>query len=153
MDHSKIGGSVGFRVNNLFGDGIKEPLEVIVYEIYDLGNTDVLNTLANTLFKDTEFGCRLQSFCQVVEIGCEEKTIEIFVHKLIREVETKLGKELKSVLWLCDTVQDLVDSYEVQEDSVFSEYEDGFVVLSDLGKQGKLFGYEGEPKWLREVEQ
>lgn len=66
----------------------------------------------------------------------------------------KTGKDIKYVLWLSDSVDDVIAEYEPNDFiTEFDEYSTAdSVVLSDIGKGGKLFGYEKLPAAIRTVD-
>ena len=76
-----------------------------------------------------------------------------FLKEIIEEIENRTKKKINYVLWLCNTVQDIIDEYELDEKlDEFDEYEDGFIILSDIEKDGKLYGYEQKPKYIKTVD-
>lgn len=160
---------VGYRSDGIFGDGYRNVVDVMIHEIFELWNTDILYTLANSILKDTDIAedmvhlsNDLQSpralyFADILEeenkFAAEDKA-KIFVRKILDAVKEKTGKDIKYVLWLSDSVDDIISEYELN-DSVteFDEYPTANgVVLSDLGKGGKLFGYEEMPAAIRTVD-
>ena len=71
----------------------------------------------------------------------------------MEEIENKLKKKINYVLWLCQDIQDIIDEYELEEKlNEFNEYEDGFIILSDIGIGGKLYGYQEKPKYIKTVD-
>lgn len=159
----------GYRSDGIFNDGYRNVVDVMIHEIFCLWNTDILYTLADSILKDTDIAedmvhlaNDLQSpralyFADILEeenkFAAEDKA-KTFVRKILDAVKEKTGKNIKYVLWLSDSVDDIISTYE-PNDSVteFDEYSTANgVVLSDLGKGGKLFGYEEMPAAIRTVD-
>lgn len=160
--------SVGYRSDGIFNDGCRNVVDVMIHEIFELWNTDILYTLTNSILKDTDIAedmvhlaNDLQSpralyFADIIEeenkFAAEDKA-KTFVRKILDAVKGKTGKDIKYVLWLSDSVDDIISEYE-PNDSIteFDEYSTAnSVILSDLGKGGKLFGYEELPAAIRTV--
>lgn len=160
---------VGYRSDGIFNDGCRNVVDVMTHEIFELWNADILYTLADSILKDTDIAedmvhlaNDLQSpralyFADILEeenkFAAEDKA-KIFVRKILDAVKGKTGKDIKYVLWLSDSVDDIISEYE-PNDSIteFDEYSiANSVILSDLGKGGKLFGYEELPAAIRTVD-
>lgn len=156
-----------YRFEQLYGENFRNPIEVMYHEVFELENDDILNTLSNTIFKDTLIGEKLRKIIDVRNGEIEDKNIEKFfdeafeneaigqkfLKEIIEEIENRTKKKINYVLWLCNTVQDIIDEYELDEKlDEFDEYEDGFIILSDIGKDGKLYGYEQKPKYIKTVD-
>lgn len=45
-----------YRFEQLYGENFRNPIEVMYHEVFELENDDILNTLSNTIFKDTLIG-------------------------------------------------------------------------------------------------
>ena len=77
---------------------------------------------------------------------CPEGTA-FFEETVLPAIKEKTGHEIRHVLWLCDCPEDVIDAYgmieEITEDDI-DEHEVGEVLLSDIGGDGKLWGYEHE---------
>lgn len=82
-----------------------------------------------------------------------ENKAKTFVREILDAVKEKTGKDIKYVLWLSDSVDDVITEYELNDSiTEFDEYSTAdSVVLSDIGKGGKLFGYEKLPAAIRTV--
>lgn len=159
---------VGYRADDLFGDSYRDAVDVMTHEIFELQNADILDTLANGVLKDMDIAEHLKHlsydisspksvyFADILEEENEsvaEDKAKIFVREILDAVREKTGKDIKYVLWLSDSVDDIISEYE-PNDSIteFDEYSTAnSVILSDLGKGGKLFGYEKLPTVIRTV--
>lgn len=160
---------VGYRSDGIFNDGCRNIVDVMTHEIFELWNADILYTLADSILKDTDIAedmvhlaNDLQSpralyFADILEeenkFAADDKA-KTFVREILDVVKEKTGKDIKYVLWLSNSVDDIISEYE-PNDSIteFDEYPTANgVVLSDLGKGGKLFGYEEMPAAIRTVD-
>ena len=151
---------MGFRTEQLYGEGFRDPAEVMAHEVFELGNTDILDTLSETIFKGSEIGEKLNHLSKVMSGELVDEELENFLNDareyevgvsymddIVFNIETITGRPLNYVMWLCDSTNDIIDAYENNIDhfAEFMEYPNGYIVLSDIGKGGKLYGYEEKP--------
>ena len=165
----KVKEPVGYRSDDLFGDGYRDAVDVMAHEIFELQNADILDTLADGILKDTDIeedlkhlsydigSPRAVYFADILEeedTDTAEAKAKAFVREILDAVREKTGKDIKYVLWLSDSVDDVIAEYELNESiTEFDEYSTAdSVVLSDIGKGGKLFGYEKLPTEIRIVD-
>ena len=165
----KVKEPVGYRSDDLFGDGYRDAVDVMAHEIFELQNADILDTLADGILKDTDIeedlkhlsydigSPRAVYFADILEeedTDTAEGKAKAFVREILDAVREKTGKDIKYVLWLSDSVDDVIAEYELNESiTEFDEYSTAdSVVLSDIGKGGKLFGYEKLPTEVRIVD-
>lgn len=165
----KVKEPVGYRSDDLFGDGYRDAVDVMAHEIFELQNADILDTLVDGILKDTDIAEHLKHlsydisspkavyFADILEEENEsvaEDKAKAFAREILDAVRKKTSKDIKYVLWLSDSVDDVIAEYE-PNDSIteFDEYSTAdSVILSDLGKGGKLFGYEELPAAIRTVD-
>lgn len=50
----KVKEQVGYRSDDIFGDGYRDAVDVMTHEIFELWNADILDTLADSILKDTD---------------------------------------------------------------------------------------------------
>lgn len=165
----KVKEPVGYRSDDLFGDGYRDAVDVMAHEIFELQNADILDTLADGVLKDMDIAENLKHlsydigspravyFADILEeedTDTAEGKAKAFVREILDAVREKTGKDIKYVLWLSDSVDDVIAEYELNESiTEFDEYSTAdSVVLSDIGKGGKLFGYEKLPTEIRIVD-
>lgn len=165
----KVKEPVGYRSDDLFGDGYRDAVDVMAHEIFELQNADILDTLADGVLKDMDIAENLKHlsydigapravyFADILEeedTDTAEGKAKAFVREILDAVREKTGKDIKYVLWLSDSVDDVIAEYELNESiTEFDEYSTAdSVVLSDIGKGGKLFGYEKLPVEIRIVD-
>lgn len=164
----KVKEPVGYRSDDIFGDGYRDAVDVIAHEVFELRNADILDTLADGVLKDMDIAENLKHlsydisspkavyFADILEEENEsvaEDKAKAFVRELLDAVRENTGKDIKYVLWLSDSVDDVIAEYEPNDFiTEFDEYSTAdSVVLSDIGKGGKLFGYEELPAVIRTV--
>ena len=144
----------GYRSEVPFGEGFRDAIPVMIHECRGIGNTDILETLKNTYLKGTEYQKDCQELIdELEEYGyiedMAEDDWEVFFKSILGVIEQKTGKKIKYCLWLCNTPEDVIDSYSygnyiIDYDDI-DTYQVSSVVLSDLGRHGKLYGYEECP--------
>lgn len=109
----------GYRTESLYGEGKRDLREVVNHEVTDLGNTDIIDYLT-------------------------EKGVMNSIDGLDDVINVLYEMGYDSVVWLCDTKQDIIECYPpVHGDEYeFDEYTiKDPVIISDLGKDGKLIAY------------
>lgn len=165
----KVKEPVGYRSDSIFNDGYRNAVDVMAHEIFELQNADILDTLADGVLKDMDIAENLKHlsydigspravyFADILEeedTDTAEGKAKAFVREILDAVREKTGKDIKYVLWLSDSVDDVIAEYELNESiTEFDEYSTAdSVVLSDIGKGGKLFGYEALPDAIRTVD-
>lgn len=160
---------VGYRSEKLFGEGYTDAIDVVAWEIFQLGNTDILHTLSNGLLKGTEAGFKLSvleeemnngaiseddtdgRIWDVYESACGDFSCggrDFVSQYIIDSIRDLTGTEITEVLWLCDTpeavqgyaVHSLVGSSNLTYEDIDC-YETTNIIISDLGTDGKLYGY------------
>ena len=155
-----------YRCDCIFGDGYRNASEVMSHEVFTLENTDILDTLSETILKDSpirkdleilskelDIGDKIEedhdSLYDLIENGYNDTSVGIpFFEKVLSEIEKVTGKKIKYCLWLCDTKED-VYHYDLNDgitDEDIDVYEESDIILSDIGSSGRLYGYETNPK-------
>ena len=166
----------GYRCEEFFGEGYRDAASVMAYEVFVLNNTDVLDYLIkskligewmkelllvySTLMKDGEL-IRTGFDTDYEEMlyryrNNEEDRVDFF-HDILDDISKRTGWEIKYCLWLCNSPKDCFNSYNRDPakritDFQFDKYETSGILLTDLGKEGKLYGFEYEPKPIRSVQ-
>ena len=120
----------GWRTEQLYGEGYTDAASVMAHEIFELQNTDILDTLSETIFKDTEFGKKLEYLSSVLscEVEDDEKLLEL-MSKLLNKDEVKLIRYIE-------------DELKAMEGSVFNLY---------ITKDYKLVGFDYVVDGFRDV--
>lgn len=155
--------TIGYRTEQLYGEGYRDAAAVMAHEVFELQNTDILDTISDTIFKNTETGAKLKHLSDVINCKTNDDDLDTFCDEafedetigmayftdILDELKNITGKDIKYVLWLCDSIADIKREYESENIdvklTVFDTYETSDIILSDLGTGGKLYGYEHEP--------
>lgn len=132
-----------YRTEVAYGSGERKLEDVIKFEIIELGNIDIPDTLLRTFKVTKEEKEKLEDFVENSEIYQEEnkeKIVDICLRIIKREYP-----EAKYCLWLADkdVVKDLYDGTDETIDSY--EIEIG-KPISNLGRDGQLYLYTKEPE-------
>lgn len=148
---------IRYRTEAFSGSGERNIVDVMRFETFELGNTDILETLQDDVLEGNPI-CR--KFGHVIdflqgenedppyESICEQR---IFFQSIVSEISKVTGYDLKYALWLADkdTVTDKTFyGKDMVDNNDFDSYETGPVVLSELGYEGTLFGYVNFPVCL-----
>ena len=156
---------IGYRTEELFGEGYRDAASVMAHETFYLSNTDILDTLSQTLFQNTEYSEEFKHMSNVINCEIDDEKIEQFLddafndeelginyfNNILKEIKKITKKDIKYVLWLCDSIEDIKKEYEINEPFIsFNIYEKSDIVLSDLGVAEKLYGYENKPILIKE---
>lgn len=154
--------NIRYRTETCYGSGERDAVSVMVYETYELGNTDILNNLENHLLKNNTV---LRNQCidlleEMINNGFVEnygeKEWREFYQKVLEAIQKETGIHVKYVLWLADkeTVMDSSEGYGsyVESEEDIDAYEIGPVVLSELGYDGTLYGYEEYPEPIQNLD-
>jgi len=123
----------GYRSEAYSGSGERRVLEVVMYEITELGNNDIIETMTSLYGTDTHLWHEISDPYDYNDFYLAMN--HILLHKLPIPVNY--------ALWLAnrDAVVELYGTNLVQRYSVGQA-----IVLSDLGHDGVLFGYHSEPR-------
>lgn len=159
-----------YRTERLWGEGYIDAAEVMAHETFELGNTDIAETLAETILKGTSVGEKLLILTKELEKdeivegdnGLLFEIIEnysnsefyeklgiLFFEEVLEEINRVTNKDIKYCLWLSDSPEDIINEYDMNnelDENSFDAYEESDIILSDLGIGGKLYGYEEEPR-------
>ena len=161
---------VKYRTETFAGSGERRAEQVIAYEMFQLCNTDIADTLFDPdtgILRDTEIA---RIWPQVVgykdgtldEDDMDEDVAEAFydyyvalgvAYDILVAIREVTGYNIQYALWLADKDVVMADwnkgegfGYDGITEDEIDEYEIGPVVLSASdGDGGTLYGYESEP--------
>ena len=145
---------IQYRNESYSGSEIRDAQKIISFEILELGNTDILETIAahdSNLISD-EFKEKLEKIEDMMKdggvLGIEDMET---VNSILVNINTHTGKNFRYALWLTDrdTVRDLYsDGYDDDSDEYddIDGYETSDYVLADTGILGVLYLYEDMPE-------
>ncbi len=150
---------VRYRTEAFSGTGERVAAEVMAFETFQLGNTDILETLAESVLKDRgEITGRCWSLVKELNNNgfvddMNEDDQAAFMQSVLEEIKQVTGVDVRYALWLAD--KDVVTNRkwygrDMFDDDDFDCYEVGPVVLSELGFDGTLYGYEEMPVRLED---
>ena len=158
-----------YRTEILFGENYRDAAKIMAHETFELGNSDIVSTLRNTILKESPISDKLRILEEEIESGdiSTDDNGELydmyqthdsygddtcasvqFFSDVLEEIKNATGKDIKYALWLCDEKENVYDydiHHELTDDDI-DVYEETDIVLSDIGIGGKLYGYETEPK-------
>ena len=131
----------GYRSETIFGDGYTDPVAVSCYETFELGNTDIPDTILslykNLLTKEEE--ALFVAYANPEMSG--DAYLKIRFQKSIQKLlESLLGKKSWMCKWLAAFKEDVIKIYgaDAQEIEVW-KIPENVCVLADLGCDGALF--------------
>lgn len=155
----------GYRSELLFGEGYTEAGPVMAHETFVLDNTDILRHLGDGVLSGTEVGERMLHIADVMDGSVTDGEVEAFLDRCLEDqdecvegreffeglvlpaIKERTGHDIRHVLWLCDCPEDVIGAYgmieDITEDDI-DEHEVGVMTLSEIGGDGKLWGYEHE---------
>lgn len=130
-------------------DSERKALPVMLFEITELHNADILEYVSENYLLPDELKMDVQEIIDniddVDEDGCKE-----VLEQVLFCIEGSTGKKIRYVLWLAD--KDAVeDMYEGDERDIYAYNVDDAVVLSDLGYDGTLYGFEEMPEPIEDI--
>lgn len=67
---------LGYRTEDLYGEGFRNVSEVMAHEVFELENTDILETLSATILKGTKLGEKLERMSQVISGEIDDNEID-----------------------------------------------------------------------------
>lgn len=146
-----------YRTETFSGIGPREAAEVMAFETFDLGNTDIPEYLCSHQLKGSSIAPALESITReldgngfVEDMSWEEKVV--FFREVLEDLSKVTGVNITHALWLADpdTVLNFYGK-DLTPDSYIDAYEPGPVTLTDLGHDGTLYGYDHEPYPEKEI--
>lgn len=134
------------RTEDYSGSKVREAKYVIYFEIFELGNSDILETLKKTILKKSKLRIELDLYIEelisngYIDDMYEDEKLN-FCQKLLDEINSILHTNIKYALWL--TSEDVVKNF--YKAKTIDYYDISNIILSNLNKDGILYGYENEP--------
>ncbi len=146
-----------YRTETFSGIGPRDAAEVMAFETFELGNTDIPGYLCSHQLKGSSLAPALESITKelddngfVDDMSWEEKVD--FFREVLEDLSKVTGVNISHALWLADpdTVLNFYGK-DLTPGSYIDAYEPGPVVLTDLGHDGTLYGYDHDPYPAREI--
>lgn len=133
-----------YRTESAYGSGERDIVKVIAYEVFEMGNTDVLDYIGKSYME-----CFTDDFLTVLSYAgalSSYEEVEALVKKTIDRINEYYAINLRYCLWLA-SFQAVTDLYGGTEENIVG-YEASKYILNDLGFDGRLYAYEKVPKPL-----
>ena len=139
-----------YRSEDSSGSGVRDIIEVMVFEIYELGNTDILEYVSEHYLSD-DTKQDIDKVINAIEDGDElsEDDIIDLCENIVNEINKKTKHNLKFALWLAD--KDVVKDMYAYDELNIDAYYTSDIILSDLGYDGILFAYDIEPEPINNI--
>lgn len=143
-----------YKYRSESGYSERNPIRVMTFECHELGNIDILKYLReHYLYGDLKrLVSRIISQSEnPTEIITEESFTTVF-ELALDQIKGRTGKDIKYCVWLAD--RDIVENYycsDLIEYIIYGYDIEGSVILSDLGIEGKLYGFEELPDPVEEL--
>ena len=143
-----------YRTETFSGSGERDAIEVMRYEIFELNNSDILDTLFEGILAKHPIAGRIEKLLNELDDNgyiddVSETEQRSFLLEVLQSVKDVTGKDIKFALWLTD--KDKIASFygrDMCDATDYDAYEVGPVMLSGLNGDGNLYGYETLPKPL-----
>ena len=140
---------VGYRCEDLFGEGIVDLEDVIRHEMFVLDNNDIPRTVLSNFDASEDEREIIESS------GDQDEIVETIINIIHRTYPNA-----KYCKWLCDSKQDIFDSYiawhddgTTIDDYVFDKYEiNNDIPIADMGEEGYLYVFDTNPLPIEEKE-
>lgn len=149
---------VRYRTEAFSGTGERDAAQVMAFETFELGNTDTLEYLRDTVLGGSPLGDRCTAMIRELEdngyvddMFTDEK--EQFFRDVLSEIRSQTGIDVKYALWLADRSVATDRSFygrDMADEADFDCYEVGPIILTDLGREGALYGYAEMPVRLED---
>ena len=156
-----------YRTESFGGSMERDAVAVISFEIGELGNDDVVDYLTSQkIIPDTFMErCEELAGCYAESSDNDVEMTMSFVEDMLAAVKESTGRDIKYAVWLADkanvwrywkacedcapmedilTDEDVPDDFLTQSDIDTYDETNGFI-LSDLGEDGALYGFESCP--------
>lgn len=135
--------SVMYRSEDSYGSGVRDILDIMVFEIYELKNIDILEYTLDHYLQNSNIKETVENIIADIEIFSEDEIYKV-CKLIINEINKQTDHNLKYALWLAE--YDVVSNIYSFDESSIEAYNTSDVILSDLGYDGILFGYDEEPE-------
>lgn len=140
----------GYRTETFQGSGYRNVYDVLKFEIFELSNIDILCTILDNKLVPYHHEDFVLDLISDVNQDCyfEDTLQDEVIYQLVRIIKKHTGIAINYCLWLADkdaVLDNNLYGSGINNDSDVDVYETGDIILSDLGRDGKLFGYTEYP--------
>lgn len=131
----------------------RKAIPVMLFEITELHNTDILEYVMNHYHLPGILMQNIQDYIDNIDDVEEgDENVEYMLKEILGCIEDETGINVNYALWLADreAVEELYDGDELDVNA----YDiDNAIVLSDLGYDGTLYGFEEMPEPIEDDEE
>ena len=135
--------NIMYRSEDSYGSGVRDILDIMTFEIYELKNIDILEYTLEHYLQNSNIEETVENMIADIEIFNEEEVYKV-CKLIINEINKQTDHNLKYALWLAE--YDAVSNMYSFDESSIEAYNTSDIILSDLGYDGILFGYDEEPE-------
>lgn len=135
--------NIMYRSEDSYGSGVRDILDIMTFEIYELKNIDILEYTLDHYLQNSNIKETVENMIADIEIFNEEEIYKV-CKLIINEINKQTDHNLKYALWLAE--YDAVSNIYSFDESSIEAYNTSDIILSDLGYDGILFGYDEEPE-------
>lgn len=135
--------NIMYRSEDSYGSGVRDILDIMTFEIYELKNIDILEYTLEHYLQNSNIKETVENMIADIEIFNEEEVYKV-CKLIINEINKQTDHNLKYALWLAE--YDAVSNIYSFDESSIEAYNTSDIILSDLGYDGILFGYDEEPE-------
>jgi len=124
----------------------RDAISVMMFEIEELENEDIFDYVLDNYKLSDELKENIKAY-----MDSSDGNLENILKNMLSEIKTQTGKDIKYALWLAEK-ETVIEMYDGAENGIdVYETKDG-IVLSDLGYDGVLFGFEKLPEPVDYIE-
>lgn len=139
---------IRYRTENFAGSGERDAVNVMWYETFGLGNTDIFDTLSKSILMDHPLCEDFDTFTRELDAqgfvdDYTEDDGKAIMQRVLETVNHATGLHVRYALWLAD--KEVVQGFYQGTEADIESYTVGPLILSELGHDGTLYGYEQMP--------
>lgn len=141
--------TIMYRTESYSGSYERRFNHVLRFEVFELGNSHILDELLqNRMVSSQDLTIQMKTIIRELDENgyvddMPENDQMNFIDRLRNDISTLAHKDIQYALWLAD--RDRIKELYHGTDSDIEGYETSDIIISNLGGDGILFGYEFEP--------
>lgn len=139
--------NIMYRSEDSYGSGVRDILDIMTFEIYELKNIDILEYTLDHYLQNSNIKETVENMIADIELFNEEEIYKV-CNLIINEINKQTDHNLKYALWLAE--YDRVKDMYAYDESSIEAYKVSDIILSDLGIDGVLFAYDEMPEPINE---
>ena len=130
----------------------RKAVPLMLFEISELHNADILDYVRNHYKLPGILKRNIDEYIQNIDdIEEGDDNVEYMLREILSCIEDETGKTIKYALWLA-TKEAVEELYDGDEQFIFEYDVTDALILSDLGYDGVLYGFETMPEPLNSEE-